>query len=74
MTRASGERRKMFTAGIATRRWDGIIVTQCSFERIGMPRDCREKFSGSIEPLVNAEDRFHGQFSAEHDPSEHTPP
>ena len=38
------ERRKFLTAKIASGRWDGIIVTHSSFERIGMSRDYQEKF------------------------------
>jgi N12 class adenine-specific DNA methylase len=38
------ERRKFLTAKIASGKWDGIIVTHSSFERIGMSRDYQEKF------------------------------
>jgi N12 class adenine-specific DNA methylase len=38
------ERSKHLTAKIASGGWDGIIVTHSSFERIGMSRDCQEKF------------------------------
>jgi N12 class adenine-specific DNA methylase len=37
-------RRKFLTAKIASGRWDGIIVTHSSFERIGLSRDYQEKF------------------------------
>ncbi len=40
----SRDRRKMLTAKIASDDWDGIIVAQSSFERIGMSRGYREKF------------------------------
>jgi N12 class adenine-specific DNA methylase len=38
------ERRKFLTAKIASGRWDGIIVTHGSFERIGMSRDYQAQF------------------------------
>src|SRR5580698_11424542 len=38
------DRRKFFTAKIASGEWDGIVVTHSSFERIGMSREYQEKF------------------------------
>ncbi|MFO0901204.1 MAG: DEAD/DEAH box helicase family protein [Pirellulales bacterium] len=38
------DRRKMLTAKIASGRWDGIIVTHSSFERIGMSREYQKDF------------------------------
>jgi N12 class adenine-specific DNA methylase len=40
----SRDRRKFLTAKIASGQWDGIIVTQSSFERIGMSREYQEQF------------------------------
>jgi N12 class adenine-specific DNA methylase len=38
------DRRKLLTAKIASGDWDGIIVTQSGFERIGMSKDYQERF------------------------------
>src|ERR1700684_3562791 len=38
------DRRKLLTAKIASGDWDGIIVTQSGFERIGMSKEYQEKF------------------------------
>jgi hypothetical protein len=38
------DRRKLLTAKMASGTWDGIIVTQSSFERIGMSRTYQEQF------------------------------
>jgi hypothetical protein len=37
-------RRKLLTAKIASGEWDGIIVTQSSFERLGMSREFQAQF------------------------------
>ncbi|MCE9564613.1 MAG: DEAD/DEAH box helicase family protein [Planctomycetes bacterium] len=38
------DRRKQFTAKIASGDWDAIIVTHSSFERIGMSKEFQERF------------------------------
>ena len=38
------ERRKFLTAKIATGDWDGVVVTQSGFERMGMSRDYQKRF------------------------------
>jgi N12 class adenine-specific DNA methylase len=38
------DKRKLLTAKIASGRWDGIVVTHSSFERIGMSRQYQEEF------------------------------
>jgi hypothetical protein len=35
---------KFLTSKIASGEWDGIIVTHCSFERIGLSRGYQEEF------------------------------
>jgi N12 class adenine-specific DNA methylase/SAM-dependent methyltransferase len=53
----SRERRKYLTAKIASGEWDGIIVTQSSFERIGMSRDYQEQFL--LEQIAEYERLLH---------------
>jgi hypothetical protein len=56
------ERRKLLTAKIASGRWDGIVVTHSSFERIGMSHEFQEEF---LRRQVAEYDRLLCEYAAD---------
>jgi N12 class adenine-specific DNA methylase len=56
------ERRKLLTAQIVSGRWDGIVVTHSSFERIGMSHAFQETF---LRRQVAEYDRLLCEFAAD---------